>query len=160
MSTELVIAAVGVGGTLMASALAFTAQVTQLRSQHKWSRQEAEASWQREREARLFERRRNASTEFLSTYERYYAVFFPYVWDLDRTIPPPDYDTFDELSERVSTVEIYGSIAVADRAHELVSSLSKWTNIRADEREGAEKALHEARKRFTAAARADLGVSQ
>ncbi len=159
MTNELLIAIVGVGGTVAVAAGASITQFVHGSRQRKWERDDSVDARKEERRARLFDHRRTAYTDFHAEYRRYFDLLFPYVYDLESG-PGPDYDTFDPLIRILSRVKMYGSKEAASSAEALSDALVKWSDSTTETRGDLSAVMASAETAFLAACRLDLGVDE
>lgn len=150
------IAVIGVGGTVFVALLGQVVQIVHAGRQRKWSREDLQAAHDHDREARLFEHKQTAYTEFLSKYESFYNSLFEHV-EIMNDFPGTDYDTFDGLYSKWVRVSMYGSQETADRAMSLIQALGNWADSPRGERSAE---LESAREQFMRALRRDLGVEK
>jgi hypothetical protein len=170
VTNELVIAIVGVSGTVIVSLGAGASQLANSARQRKWAKEDAvkarteatedsEENRKEERRLRLFDHRRTAYTNFYAEYLRYYDALYPHVYDLDSG-PEPDYDAFDPLLSKLSRVKMYGSKEAASTGKALSTAFIKWAQSVAGTRDHLYKAVESAEEAFLAACRLDLGVEE
>lgn len=159
MTNELVIAIVGVGGTVLGSAATSISQSIHGWRQRKWAKADSTEARKEERRARLFDHRRTAYTDFHAEYRRYYDLLYPYVYDLEPGAGP-DYDTFDPLIRVLSRVKMYGSKEASSTAQALSDALVKWSDSTSSTRGDLYKVVDAAEKAFLEACRLDLGVDE
>lgn len=159
VANELVIAVVGVGGTVIGAIGANISQFVNGGRQRKWAVADAATARTEERRARLFDHRRTAYTDFHAEYQRYYDLLWPYVYDVEPG-PGPDYDSFDSLISKRSRVKMYGSKDAARTAKDLSDALIKWSDSGTKTRDALYKVVESAEEAFLAACRLDLGVDE
>lgn len=151
MSGELMIAIIGVGGTLLASVGSQWAQALHSRHQRAWTAEDLRASWARERESRLFESKRLAYLEFIEASEQLSLLHYD----------SPAYSSqVSRLYKKLVAVQLYGSVDAVEIAVEVFgqhaeATITDRTPVERKESDGWADTY---RERFVEKVRADLGV--
>lgn len=143
-------------GVVVGAILAGGAQVLHALLQRRWSKQDSEVAWDRQREARVFDFKRQALTDFLAEVERAHASLSDY--EIHRDRPEPEASDYFYLWNHQSPVAVYGSEAVASRAREVVLMFAQLVDSHGDGVVPAVERFQAAKDAYVAAMRADLGT--
>lgn len=117
-------------GVVVGAILAGGAQVLHALLQRRWTKQDSDTTWNRQREARLFDFKRLALTDFLAEVERAHASLSDY--EIHPDGPPRQASDFFYLWNHQSPVAVYGSKAVASSARDVVLMFAQLVDSHGD----------------------------
>lgn len=143
-------------GVVVGAILAGGAQVLHALLQRRWTKQDSGMAWNRQREARLFDFKRLALTDFLAEVERAHASLSDY--EIHPDGPPPEASDFFYLWNHQSPVALYGSEVVASSARDVVLMFAQLVDSHGDGVVPAVERYQAAKDAYIAAVRADIGA--
>lgn len=154
-------------GVVVGAILGGASQLLHAYLQRRWDNNDAQIAHDREREARLFDHRRQAYLDFIAQFERDERATTASVYGLPG-FAPPDYDSYDALNDLAQRVGIFGSESAYQAASEaagvmLLLGMEGTFSPNATEKVKANTRMQEQDLRtfyeqFRASVRRDLGV--
>jgi hypothetical protein len=144
-------------GVVVGALLATMGQILNAILQRRWARRDADIAWERQREARLFDFKRGALTEFLARVEQAHASLADF--DLHPHGAPPEASDFFYLWDHQSPVAIYGSEESAAKASDVVLKFAQLADSHGDGVVPAIERYQASKEAYIRSMREDIGSS-